>query len=174
MTPYCEVKPYLHWFVVRIFFPSSFELKTNQFSVEDLFCFVLDFTYFWAENPLLWRQWPFLFFFGLHLFLTEKGSHQEIRPRVPPSLATPLTKGIPQSPFIQTWRTLMGCAVGNDYGKKISLLWHWMSFLLCMKDSKTIFENFTKVPPQTHFSDPTCPKFWVFWFVVYHIDNLQA
>ena len=31
--------------------------------------------------------------------------------------------------------------------KKISLLWHEMSFLLCMKNFKTIFENFTKSSP---------------------------
>ena len=37
--------------------------------------------------------------------------------------------------------------------KKISLLWHEMSFLLCMKNFKTIFENFTK-------SSPTNPIFW--------------
>ena len=36
--------------------------------------------------------------------------------------------------------------------KKISLLWHKMSFLLYMKNFKTIFENFTK-------SSPTNPIF---------------
>ena len=38
VTPYYEVKPYLHWFVVKILFP-SFELKTNQFSGKDFFWF---------------------------------------------------------------------------------------------------------------------------------------
>ena len=58
--------------------------------------------------------------------------------------------------------------------KKISLLWHWISVLLCMKDLKTIFKILQKGPPPTHFSDPTCPKFGVFWFMVHDSDNLQA
>ena len=30
-----------------------------------------------------------------------------------------------------------------------------------------------KGPPPTHFSDPTCPKIWVFSFVVHDSDNMQ-
>ena len=42
--------------------------------------------------------------------------------------------------------------------KKISRLCHWMSFLLRMKDFKTIFKKLEKGPPPATFSDPTCPK----------------
>ena len=34
-----------------------------------------------------------------------------------------------------------------------------MSFLLCMKDFKTIFKNFTKSSPTNPFFDPTCQNF---------------
>ena len=49
VTPYYEVKPYLYRFVAKILFPSSFELKTNQFSRKD-FYLVLEFTYLCAEK----------------------------------------------------------------------------------------------------------------------------
>ena len=70
VTPYYEVKPYLHWFVVKIFFPSSFELKTNQCSWEDLFLFWNSHicgpkTHYFDGNDLF-------FLFGLHLFLDRK------------------------------------------------------------------------------------------------------
>ena len=57
--------------------------------------------------------------------------------------------------------------------KKISRLCHWMSFLLRMKDFKTIFKKLEKGPPPAIFSDPTCPKIWVFSFVVHDSDNFQ-
>ena len=89
VTPYYKAKPYPYWFVVKIFFPPSFELKTNQFSGEDFFfLFVLELKYFWTENSRLWRQWPFFLVFTY--FWTEKGWHHEIPPPVPPFLATPL------------------------------------------------------------------------------------
>ena len=43
-----------------------------------------------------------------------------------------------------------------------------------MKISKQFLKILQKGPPPTHFSDPTCPKFWGFWFVVHDSDNLQA
>ena len=94
VTPYYEVKPYLHWFVVKIFFPSSFELKTNQFSGEDLFfsfCFGIHIFLDRKSTTLTAITFSFFFvFFGLYLFLDRKGVHHEIPPRVPPFLATPL------------------------------------------------------------------------------------
>ena len=46
--------------------------------------------------------------------------------------------------------------------KKISLLWHWISFLLCMKDFKTVFENFTKGLHQSVFLTSFARNFGVF------------
>ena len=45
--------------------------KNQPFSGEDLFL-LFGIHIFLAENPLLWRQWPF-FLFSLHLFLDRKG-----------------------------------------------------------------------------------------------------
>ena len=42
--------------------------------------------------------------------------------------------------------------------KKISLLYHWISFLLLRQISKHFLKILQKGPSPTHFSDPTCPK----------------
>ena len=47
-------------------------------------------------------------------------------------------------------------------------------FYYVWRISKQFLKILQKASPPTQFSDPTCPKFWAFWFVVHNSDNLQA
>ena len=68
-------------------FPSSFELKTNRCSGEDL-CFCFGIRIFLGRKLAILTA--IIFFLVFTYFWTEKGWPNEIPPRVPPSLATPL------------------------------------------------------------------------------------
>ena len=81
-----------------IFFPSSFELKTNQFSGEDLFfSFCFGIHIFLGRKPTTLTAMTFFLVFT-H-FWTEKRWHHEIPPREPPFLATPLRLSDHLPPF---------------------------------------------------------------------------
>ena len=73
----------------RSFFRPHLDRKLTNLAAKTFF-FALDFTYFWAENPLIWRQWPF-FFLVFTYFWTEKG----LTPRNPTPGAT-----IPNKPLL--------------------------------------------------------------------------
>ena len=73
--------------MVKIFFPSSYELKTNQFSGEDLFfSFCLGIHLYLDRKPTTLTAMTFFLVFAY--FWTEK--HHETPSWVPPFLATPL------------------------------------------------------------------------------------
>ena len=94
--------------MVKILFPSSFELKTNQFSGKDFFL-VLEFTYFWAEATRYFDGNDF--FFGCHLLLDRKGVTPRNSAPVPPSLATLLW----YSTYIRTGGTVFICLAVVQY-----------------------------------------------------------
>ena len=93
--------------MVKILFPSSFELKTNQFSGKDFF-------WFWnshisgLKKPITLTA---MTFFCRHLFLDRKGVTPRNSAPVPPSLATPLW----YSTYIRTGGAVFICLAVVQY-----------------------------------------------------------